>query len=350
MKKNIRGISLMEVVVTMGIIILLAGLIIPATGIVRNHSKQTETSAEMAQLDTALIAYFADNGGFPTSVQSLMALKDKYFNFDNKRISNNFYNDPFGKAYLYLSPGVMSSKGYDLLSLGLLQLQGSSEMLTKLLAATSSSIFTTGSETAVKIGDPAGLGGKAIWSLPQPSYDMLILAALGLLRSTDTGFNLAAMINISNMPVTWDENLLGTGTLAYYWPYENGRGIYVNPIFENGPTEALTAVIAHEATHLAENLTNGAIDFDSIEQEYGAFYNEAMVWKELTEGKIFTNLNDPAFVEAYPEYVYNIEIQEENLALMMQGEEAVKEDLRKRYPQWPENDPYGDAYVVAKRK
>lgn len=353
MKRGNSGVTLLELVVAICVIFLLAGLTMPAVSAVKKHSLQTKAKSEITQLDTALMAFFADNGYFPEPSQMLASLSGQYFKFDDSRVNDGgkVYRDTMGEPYIYLKPGVISPKGYDLYSLGALKAEKDAGTIGRLLSGFAATLYTTGTELPYVVGDPGGLAGdnsKTIWGLAEPSYDMIILGALSLLRSTDNGFNLAQMINISNMPISWDETLIGTGTLAYYWPYETGRGIYLNPIFEDGPAEALAAVIAHEATHLAENLANGATDFDSIEQEYGAFYNEAMVWKQLTEKKTFTNLNDPVFVETHPEYVYNIVTQEENLALMMEGEENVKEDLRKRYPQWPEKDPYGSSYVVPK--
>lgn len=328
------GISLLELIVTICIIGVLMGLIMPAIGSVRKHAKEKDTVSEIVQLDTALMAYFTDNGCYPESNQMLACLNDKYFDFEDSRVQGKIYNDKLGGVYFYMSPGIISSKGYDLYSLGLLKAQGDINTLGILFSAATSSIYTTDGEIQIKIGDPTGLGQKGIWGLAEPTYDYVIGAALELMRYTDRGFALAMMINIANIPIGWYD--FPDGILAGY--SLTTHQILLDTSLYYGPSEVIAAIIAHEATHLAENLSNGDIAYDSIDEEYKAKYNEAMVWKELKEDKVFENLDSDSQA--------NVNMENAELDLIEQGEEKAKETLRQRYPNIPDESQWGDPYVV----
>jgi len=344
MRVNRKAFTLIEVVAVVGIIIVLAGLLIPTVKYSMTRSNVAKANAEIAQIDAALTAFYTDNGSFPRTGQMLASLDSGYYAFDASRKSGVEYKDPFGCEYLYISPGVISSKGYDLVSVGAVNASHDVAMLDSLIYGLSTHIVNSGGNGAITVGRPTGLDNSSIWRLSEPTYDIAILGALSLLRNTNVGFDLAVMINLSNIPIYFAD-LTGTGALAYFDPYI--PVIVLDLTLAEGPSESIAAVIAHEATHLADYLSSGDTDFDSIDEEYDAYYNEAMVWKELAEGKVFTNLE----YEEYKDSIYeqNIEREDENLALMEMGEEAVREDLRRRYPWAPEEDQWGDAYVVAKK-
>lgn len=330
MKRHIRGVSLLELIVTIGIIVALAGIIMPAFNIIKDKGRAAEAKAEIVQVDSALLVFFTDNGNYPRPYlqQMVAGLRDGYFNFDSKRMEGDTYKDPWGEPYLYVSPGVVSSKGYDLYSVGLLASTGDTVTLGRIMAAVSSSSIPTGEEKNTLLGQPAGLDQDIIWGLSEPEYHLLIKAALSLLRSTDAGYELAAKINISNLPINWDvDNLLPAGVLAAYYP--GTHEILVNLSLFDGPAEVIAAVLAHEATHLADHLASGDMDFDSIEEEYDAFYNAAMVWEQLKGDKTDA-------------------LQDVVLSVMRQGEDAAKDWIRARYPNIPEEDQWGDSYVVPK--
>lgn len=341
MWKNNRGVSLLELVVTIGIIVALAGIIMPAMSIIRNNGREAEASGEIVQLDTALMAFFTDNGYYPgPGLQQMVTdLKGTYFSFDAKRLDGNTYKDQWDKPYLYISPGVVSPKGYDLYSMGLLASNGGADVLNRLMAALDSSSIPTEEEKDIQLGQSSGQGDNVIWGLPEPDYNQIIKGALSLLRSTDVGYELAAKINIANIPIEWDvEGILPEGTLAAYFP--DTHEILLNLSLFNGPAEIIAAILAHEATHLADHLGSGDMDFDSISEEHDAFYNEAMVWEELTKDKTFKNLSEGSQA--------NVDTQNDNLNMIKKGEEAAREELRQRYPNIPEEDQWGDSYVVPK--
>lgn len=339
MKKNIRGISLLEVVVVIAVITVLIGLSVPASRFIRNRSLDVEASAEIKQLDSALMAFFADNGYFPSSGQMLACLDSKYFTFDNARIQGTKYNDPWGNPYFYRSPGSITLKGYDLYSIGSLMVNKQTILLGQILQvlSTSSSAENTNVDTIngtysdIVIGNPAGIDSKTIWGLPEPSYDLLVMAMLSLLRATDTGYNLDTKINIANIPIDWAD-LSAYGALALYDTEDHE--ILLDISLQDGPIQATTAILAHEATHLSDHLANNEQYFDSVQEEYDAFYNSVKVWEQMRKPSESNWLTD---------YMDFLEL------LIYSGEELAKDVIRQAYYYLPEDEEYGDGYVVPKR-
>jgi type II secretory pathway pseudopilin PulG len=339
----------MEVLVTIGIILVLVGIAVPAVRTVKQNSLQVKTSNEIVQLDTALLSFFNDTGSFPASGQILASLSNKYFEFDSSRITGSQYFDPMGKPYFYQAPGLISSKGYDLFSTGLLMAKNDKGTLGKIVQNLISS--NTGIESNstsgidshaldIVIGSPSGVDAKTIWGLSKPTYDILVKGALALLQSTDIGFNLVSKIMISNIPIIWDtEGILGGAWAAYD---TQNHQIILDLGLQNGPSEALAAVLGHEATHLSDHLANADQYFDSVQEEYDAFYNAAKVWEELIADRNDTPL---------PVNEYNMGIVQEMLyvdVMIGSGEEFAKDIVRQLYYYLPENEEYGDAYTVPK--
>jgi prepilin-type N-terminal cleavage/methylation domain-containing protein len=348
MKKHNRGFSLLEVLVTVGIILVLVSITMPALRIVKQNNAQTKTSNEIIQLDTALMAFFNDTGSFPMTGQMLASLNPKYFEFDSSRINGNQYIDSMGKPYFYQTPGKISAKGYDLYSTGLLMAKKDTGTLGRILESLGSS--ETGIESDVTsgvdsngidviIGNPSGADDKTIWGLPEPLYDIIIKGALALLQSTNLGFDLYSKIMLSHIPIGWDD-LLSYGAWALY-DVEN-HGIWLDISLLNGPAEAVAAILGHEATHLSDHLANGEQYFDSVQEEYDAFYNSAKVWEELLEDRGDVPIPSNEYNEAAIQTMILTE------QIVDAGEEAAKDIVRQLYYYLPENEEYGDAYTVPK--
>ena len=118
------GFTLLELVVVIIVLGLLAAIVAPQ--ILRRVSDAPATSAktQVALFATALDNYRLDNGAYPTTEQGLAALREKPTrapipaNWRGPYLRQDVPLDPWGKPYIYRSPGERNASGYDLLSLG----------------------------------------------------------------------------------------------------------------------------------------------------------------------------------------------------------------------------------------
>jgi general secretion pathway protein G len=110
--------------VVLAIIATLAALVGPA--IFRNVG-DSKTSAAKSQLELyalALGAYRLDNDLYPAGEQGLDALRTRPAvgepprNWRGPYLSKQVALDPWGRQYIYVSPGRMNPTSYDLYSLG----------------------------------------------------------------------------------------------------------------------------------------------------------------------------------------------------------------------------------------
>jgi len=115
-----RGFTLVEVLVVITIIGLVMGLVGPR---VLNHLSESKAKAAKIQIESltsALDLYFLDTGQHPAGSDGLSALVQRPgsvtgWNGPYLR-SNTVPNDPWGKPYVYRSPGQHGN--YDILSYG----------------------------------------------------------------------------------------------------------------------------------------------------------------------------------------------------------------------------------------
>lgn len=117
---SIRGFTLLELLVVMVIVGLLASYVAPRYFEQIGKSEVKTARAQLSALDKALGAYRIDAGHFPSSEQGLSALVARPANeprWAGPYLSKAVPNDPWGRAYLYTSPGD-GSRDYDLVSLG----------------------------------------------------------------------------------------------------------------------------------------------------------------------------------------------------------------------------------------
>ena len=117
------GFTLIEIMLVVIIIGALAAMVIPRFAGRSDQAKAAAAKADIeANLATALKLYELDNGSFPTTSQGLDALITKP---TINPISSNWNgpyiekkpDDPWGKPYLYVSPGEHRAD-YDLYSKG----------------------------------------------------------------------------------------------------------------------------------------------------------------------------------------------------------------------------------------
>lgn len=118
------GFTLIEMLVVVAIIATLAALVGPS--IFRNvgDSKVSAAKSQLELYALALGAYRLDNDVYPSAEQGLQALRTKPVGGDPPRswrgpyLSKEVTPDPWGRPYLYTSPGRANPTSYDLYTLG----------------------------------------------------------------------------------------------------------------------------------------------------------------------------------------------------------------------------------------
>lgn len=118
------GLTLIELIVVLIVIGLLAGLVAPQILGRVSDAKITTARTQIELLGVALENYRLDNGVYPSTQQGLEALRAKPSGSPDARNWRGPYlkkavpADPWGRAYLYKSPGEKDRAGFDLTTLG----------------------------------------------------------------------------------------------------------------------------------------------------------------------------------------------------------------------------------------
>ncbi len=121
--RRTRGFTLIEVLVVIVVIAVLATLVAPSLFRNVGDARVATARTQIETFGTALDAYRLDNGTYPTSAQGLTALWerpsiDPPANWKSPYLRKAVPKDPWGNAYLYVSPGRVNPQSYDLLSHG----------------------------------------------------------------------------------------------------------------------------------------------------------------------------------------------------------------------------------------
>lgn len=124
MRRARRGFTLIELLVTIAIIATLAAIVAPALFGNVGEARKNAVRSQIQILALALDAYRLDNDAFPTSEQGLEALRtfpvggEPPKNWKGPYLRQGVPVDPWGRAYVYVAPGVANPDAYDLYSLG----------------------------------------------------------------------------------------------------------------------------------------------------------------------------------------------------------------------------------------
>jgi general secretion pathway protein G len=117
------GFTLIELLVTIAIIATLAAIVAPALFGNISDARRNTAKDQIQIFALALDAYRLDNEDYPTTDQGLAALSalpvtDPPANWKGPYLRQLVPLDPWGRAYVYLSPGVVNPSSYDLYTLG----------------------------------------------------------------------------------------------------------------------------------------------------------------------------------------------------------------------------------------
>lgn len=122
--KNVRGFTLIELMVVIIILGILAMYVAPKIMGRPDEARQVKARLDMASLETAIKLYRLDNGMYPGTEQGLQALVAqpetgtlaKKWRKGGYLEKNRVPKDPWGNEYIYLCPGV--NDDYDIISYG----------------------------------------------------------------------------------------------------------------------------------------------------------------------------------------------------------------------------------------
>jgi len=118
------GFTLIEMMVVLAIIGTLALLVAPS---VLSHVSDANVTAARSQIETfgvALDGYRLDTGAYPTTEDGLVALRFRPLRLTatsgwrGPYLRKNVPLDPWGRPYIYRSPGIANPDSYDLYTLG----------------------------------------------------------------------------------------------------------------------------------------------------------------------------------------------------------------------------------------
>lgn len=121
---NRRGFTLIEILVVIIVLGLLAALVGPRILGRVSEAKSAAARTQLELLGLALDSYRLDNGGYPTTEQGLAALDEKPTreplpqNWRGPYLRKAVPLDPWGRPYVYRSPGEQNPSAYDLVTLG----------------------------------------------------------------------------------------------------------------------------------------------------------------------------------------------------------------------------------------
>jgi general secretion pathway protein G len=122
-----RAFTLVEMLLVVTIIGILAALVIPRIAGTGERARNTAARADInGGIKSALGAYEVDNGFYPKSLQDLLVQPSNARNWHGPYL-DKLPLDPWGSAYVYYYPGKHNPTGYDLLSIGPDQKEGTDD-------------------------------------------------------------------------------------------------------------------------------------------------------------------------------------------------------------------------------
>ena len=132
---RLSAFTLLEILVTLAIIGLLAGLAISNSDKIFGQSQEAVARIFVRDaLKTSLVRYKIDLGDYPTTAEGTAALvaapagkAERWRGPYVEAAGGQVPNDPWGEPYRYRYPGVKNKGGYDLYSIGADKTEGTDD-------------------------------------------------------------------------------------------------------------------------------------------------------------------------------------------------------------------------------
>jgi general secretion pathway protein G len=131
--KRRSAFTFIEVMIVIVIIGLLAGAVTLSARHFLDKAKENRARTDLSTFKSALAAFYAENGRYPTNDEGLTVLAPKYI--------EQIHNDPWGHAYQYNAPG--RNGPYEVLCLGPSGKEGSDNISTDDLDSTPEPVKAT---------------------------------------------------------------------------------------------------------------------------------------------------------------------------------------------------------------
>lgn len=119
-----RGFTLIELLVVIAIIATLASVVGPSIFGNVGEAKRTAAKAQLASFSLALDGYRLDLDAYPSSDEGLGALREpppglpQADRWRGPYLRQAVPLDPWGRPWIYVSPGTVNPSSFDLFSLG----------------------------------------------------------------------------------------------------------------------------------------------------------------------------------------------------------------------------------------
>jgi general secretion pathway protein G len=123
-RSHTRGFTLIELLVVITVIAILASIVSPMVFQHVGDAKRAAARTQVEIIGMALDAYRLDNDYYPTTGQGLRALRQppagdpSARNWRGPYLKKDVPLDPYGRSYVYQSPGAVNPTTYDLATLG----------------------------------------------------------------------------------------------------------------------------------------------------------------------------------------------------------------------------------------
>lgn len=144
-------------------------------------------------------------------------------------------------------------------------------------------LFSCNQKSCFALSETVNINDAVFKKYEKVTNDPNLIKALELLDRTSGKYSKEAILgkNLTNRPVKVEFINLSQISPAYAnfdalgWKKKKNLFIYINEKHKDAPSEALSAILAHEAIHQDEE--------NSLNEETYAWTLEAAVWTELTE-------------------------------------------------------------------